>query len=89
MKNKLKMSDYYIFSCPHCLEDIIVFKNELNCRIFRHAILKSNFTQVNPHASFEECQNLISNNLIFGCGKPFEIINSKENKLIAVECEYK
>lgn len=83
------MSDYHIFTCPHCLDDIIVMKNELNCRIFRHATLKSNFSQVNPHASFEECQKLISNNLIFGCGKPFEIINSKENKLIAVKCEYK
>ena len=83
-------TDCYIFTCPHCADEIVVMKNELNCRIFRHAILKSNYKQVNPHASLEECEHLISNDLIFGCGKPFEIVFSeKDRTLVAVKCEYK
>jgi hypothetical protein len=81
-------SDFYIFICPHCKEEIIVIKKELNCRIFRHGIYKNNYQQVNPHASFDECKYLIENNLIFGCGKPFEVVEHN-NSLIAVVCEYK
>jgi len=83
----MNKDDFYIFVCPHCKVEIIVKKNELNCRIFRHGVLKRNYTQVNPHASFEECQRLIQTDQIYGCGKPFEIIE-KDGNLIAVICDY-
>ena len=35
-----------------------------------------------------ECENLISNNLIYGCGKPFKIIKNSENIWIAIEYDY-
>jgi hypothetical protein len=76
------MSDFYIFICPHCTGEILVHNNELNCRIFRHAVLK-NGNQINPHAPKEECERLIKNNEIYGCGKPFQVIGDK-----AVECDY-
>lgn len=65
-----------IVTCPHCKEYVEIL--ELNCRIFRHGIYKNNNQQMNPHASKEECEYLIDNNLIYGCGKPFiiEIINT-------------
>ena len=80
--------DIYIFICPYCHEDIVVIKKELNCRIFRHGVLKSNYEQVNPHATLQECEYLITNNLIFGCGKPFQIIEKKNGELEAVICGY-
>jgi len=55
----------------------------LNCKIFRHAIFKNGGIQLNPHASKEECDKVIKDNLVYGCAKPFEIINEK-----AVKCEY-
>jgi hypothetical protein len=82
------IEDFYSFECPNCNLEIIVGKNELNCHIFRHAYYKNNFQQVNPHLSFEECQKLIENDLVFGCCKPFEIIY-KNNQMLAVKCEYK
>ena len=74
-----------VLTCPHCSEFIII--EQINCGIFRHGILKSNNTQINPHACKEECDNFINNNLIYGCGKPFRIIK-KEDKFFIEICEY-
>jgi hypothetical protein len=74
-----------IVTCPHCKEYVEIL--ELNCRIFRHGIYKNNNQQMNPHASKEECEYLIDNNLIYGCGKPFmiEMIDNTYNPFI---CDY-
>jgi hypothetical protein len=80
--------DFYVFNCPHCKDEIIVAKNELNCKIFRHAVFKHNYEQVNPHLPFIECQKLIAEDKVYGCCKPFEIIN-KNDKLFVVICDYK
>ena len=81
-------------TCPHCSDFILI--EHINCAIFRHAILKSNGQQINPHETEENCNYLIKNNLIFGCGKPFRIITNDTNdisktndiKYIAVICDY-
>ncbi len=79
---------YYHFLCPHCQVSIIVYKNELNCRIFRHAILKESYKQVDPHLSKEQCDLLYSNNKVFGCAKPFQIIIDDKMQFIAQVCDY-
>ena len=57
-------NDNYIFDCPHCNGIVLVAKTEVNCQIFRHGCIKSNGQQVNPHASKEECELLLSENLV-------------------------
>jgi hypothetical protein len=74
-----------VLICPHCSEFIII--EQLNCGIFRHGTLKSNNTQINPHASKEECEHFINNGLIYGCGKPFRIIKEGDKFIIEI-CEY-
>jgi hypothetical protein len=74
-----------IVYCPHCTDPVEII--QLNCCIFRHAILKSNHLQINPHASFEECSKLKSNDMIYGCGKPFKIIIN-DSELTAIICDY-
>jgi hypothetical protein len=71
--------------CPHCNGTIII--EELNCKIFRHAILKENGNQINPHAPKEECENYIEKDLIYGCGKPFNVV-FKDDKYVAEICDY-
>lgn len=71
----------FVVTCPHC-SDIVAIA-ELNCRIFRHGILKANFQQIDPHASEALCAFYVANNLIYGCGKPFTIIDN-----LAVACDY-
>ena len=71
-----------IVECPHCGASVII--EALNCRIFRHAIFKSTGMQINPHASKAECTKTISEDLIYGCGKPFQV--NIDN--VAVECDY-
>jgi hypothetical protein len=62
----------YVFNCPHCQMLVQVPRDGLNCQIFRHGVLKSNpDVQVPPHASQAECEQLVANGLIYGCGKPF------------------
>ena len=64
-------------TCPHCgtIIEIISF----NCEIFRCGIIKANNTQIDPHLSKEKCDELIKNDAIHGCGKPFRIkkVNGK------------
>jgi hypothetical protein len=67
--------------CPHCNGMVII--EQLNCAIFRHGIFKNTGKQIPPHASKEECDNWVKNNDIYGCGKPFQVIENK-----AVVCEY-
>ena len=71
--------------CPHC-EDFIEI-NQINCAIFRHGTLKSNGHQIPPHLPKVQCDDLIKQNLIFGCGKPFRV-NIEDGKLIAIICDY-
>lgn len=74
-----------IINCPHCNEQIII--DELNCKIFRHGVIKTTGQQINPHTSKIDCDNYIQNNLIYGCGKPF-IINIINNNYKVEICDY-
>jgi hypothetical protein len=65
-----------LVTCPHCREYVII--SELNCAVFRHGYDK-NFEQIPPHATQKECALLT----VYGCGKPFEIVNG-----VAVKCDY-
>jgi hypothetical protein len=79
------MSNDIVVICPHCNQNVLIEK--LNCKIFRHGILKLNNNQIDPHSSKELCDNLIENELIFGCGKPFKIIRNNY-EFIAIVCDY-
>lgn len=78
----------FVFECPHCSCYIQVEANQVNCQIFRHGVYKSTGIQINPHASKIECEQLVSQNLILGCGKPFRFI-MKDDKWSCVDvCDY-
>ena len=89
----------HYFICPHpeCGGMVEVPPNQLNCKIFRHGIYKTNIpgtivkkgTQVHPHAPKELCDYLRENNLVYGCCKPCRIttINS-DGSLVAEICDY-
>ena len=70
-----------LINCPHCNQ--LIFIVELNCCIFRCGIFKSNFNQIPPHLSKRDCDELVKQNLIYGCSKPFRINNNK-----ALICDY-
>lgn len=87
--NEVKIVDEtLVFECPHCNEEVIVLRAEINCAIFRHGVIKHNFEQVNPHLPKHECDKLFAENIVYGCCKPFEII-IKDDKYYVVQCEYK
>lgn len=89
MKQLKLVDEFYYFNCPNCDMEIIVNKNELNCKIFRHGIYKDTYEQVNPHLPKIFCDKLFEENKVIGCCKPFEIINDNKGELIAVICDYK
>jgi len=71
-----------LVTCPHC--QCYIFIEKLNCRIFRHGVFKLSGQQIPPHLDKVECDKLISEQRIYGCGKPFRI----NNELIAEICDY-
>ncbi len=64
----------FIVECPHCLMMIEI--TEINCAIFRHGVYKKNNKQINPHMSKADCDKLFNQGKIYGCGKPFKIIQN-------------
>ena len=77
--------DQPVLICPHCKDFILI--EQLNCGIFRHGVLKTTGKQVDPHASKEVCDDYITKELIYGCGKPFRIV-LKDNEFEITVCEY-
>ena len=84
MNTNQEDKEYLIFKCPNCDMFIEVNKNETYCCIFRCAIMKESLIQINPHTNKEECDRLKEEDLIYGCSKPFKIIDKK----YAVKCDY-
>ena len=85
-KNKIfhdKEDDIFYFLCPHCGLMIQVPRNEIRCTIFRHANFKKDMSFVPPHASQQECERWLNENLVYGCAKPF-----KFNGNIVEKCGY-
>jgi len=74
-----------ILYCPHCESAFIMEK--LNCGIFRHGIYKKNGKQLDPHSSKEVCDKVTEENLIYGCGKPFQIVQ-ETGEYIVKKCQY-
>jgi hypothetical protein len=74
-----------IVICPQCKEFVLIKK--INCAIFRHGILKKNGKQIDPHSPKDLCEYYIKNDMIYGCGKPFKIINNNGNLETEV-CDY-
>ena len=72
-----------IIKCPHCNQTIIIEEKDINCAIFRHGVYKSNFKGIDPHLCKEKCDQLIKENKIYGCGKPFKLENNNP-----VICDY-
>jgi len=70
----------FVFDCPHCSGVVLVAQNEMHCRIFRHGVFKSNGAPINPHASKVECDRLLECNLIYGCGKPFQVFFTRNEQ---------
>lgn len=76
--------DIYL-TCPQCGGTIQVEK--LNCGIFRHGFFKKTKKQIPPHATLKQCQEYVKKGLIWGCGKPFQVIK-KDNTFIILHCGY-
>jgi hypothetical protein len=68
-------------NCPHC--DMLIEIVELNCRIFRCGIFKISGVQIPPHALKTECDRWASTGKIYGCGKPFLMLDTGP-----VVCDY-
>ena len=79
-----------IVSCPHCGQVIEIL--ELNCRIFRCGIYKDSFQQIDPHLCKELCDSLAKQQKIFGCGKPFQLVDGKDSSgnpiFVSHQCGY-
>lgn len=75
----------FIIICPHCNGERFI--EQLNCGIFRDGVFKHNLEQIPPHSTKEECDKYLKNDMIFGCGKPFQI-TIENNEINVQKCDY-
>ena len=79
--------DIYVL-CPRCTGCVVVARAQLNCRIFRHAVLKATLQPIHPHAPREMCDALVAADAIVGCAAPFQIVQQPDGTFTAVACDY-
>ncbi len=79
--------EFILVVCPNCKNLMQIFKKDFNCKIFRHGVYKKTYTQIDPHLKKAACDNLIKNNLIYGCAKPFQLYTIN-NSYYAKKCDY-
>lgn len=72
-KATISLSPILFLKCPTCGVGIMVSENEINCKIFRCGVGKLTGEAIPPHLSEKECKYLVEQDLIFGCGSPFEL----------------
>ena len=78
------LSDFHVISCPHCDVTIVVAKNEVACAVFRCGVLKDSLVGIPSHASQQQCEQLVQQNKIYGCGKPFRLVAGNNAEI----CDY-
>lgn len=61
--------DKHLYFCPNCYQMIQI--EAINCGIFRCGVMKDTMLQIDPHLSQEECEALVLEDKIYGCGRPF------------------
>jgi hypothetical protein len=77
MSTNEDLTNEMVIMCPHCKEPIVIEK--LNCGIFRHGTIIQTGQQMNPHETREMCDFLFANKKIYGCGKPFQIVMTRDD----------
>ena len=75
----------FVVECPHCKCQIFI--EQINCAIFRHAVYISNNQPIPPHSSKEVCEQLVFENKVVGCAKPFKLVQ-QNGQWTAIVCEY-
>lgn len=75
------------FPCPHCECQVLVEVKDLNCCIFRHGYYKVENVQVESHASKEQCDQLVMDDKVLGCCKPFKILSDGISYKVTI-CDY-
>lgn len=75
-----------LVNCPYCEQSILIL--EVNCGIFRCGIYKESWNQLPPHSSKEECERVLSEGLIFGCGGPFQVRVDNTGETVVEKCDY-
>jgi hypothetical protein len=79
------MSDPLLVNCPHCQQ--LIHVEQINCSIFRCGVEKQTGQQIPPHLPKPECDRIVAEGHIYGCGKPFRV-EKNENGLEAIICDY-
>jgi hypothetical protein len=87
-KPLFKSSEDFMVECPWCSDAIAVPTNGVKCGIFRHGHFKKNGKQIPPHASKALCDQWSENDLMWGCGKPFQLRKDDDGRFFATQCGY-
>lgn len=85
------IDNVYNFFCPHCKAATQVLPQQINCKIFRHAVFKINNVPINPHLPKSQCDDLIKRDIVRGCAGPLEFITDSRDlsKFTVQICDYK
>lgn len=82
----MSMNNSTVLTCPYPDCNITIEVVEINCAIFRCGVYK-NVTdygkQIDPHLPKQQCEQLKKEDKIWGCGRPFKLVDGK-----LIECDY-
>jgi len=81
-------SDILTCHCPYLDCNVAIEVVEINCAIFRCGVYKNQTDphygkQIDPHLSKQDCDRIKKEDKIWGCGRPFKLVNGK-----LIQCDY-
>ena len=62
-----------VIMCPYC--GLVSEIEQINCGVFRCGYYCNSLLQIPPHLSEEEGNRLVKEKKIYGCSRPFKIVD--------------
>ena len=73
-----------VVHCPHCRLPASITSQEIDAGAIYHGVMKKNGHKIQKRIPPEWVQYLKSNDLIYGCGKPFMVLRKSSVQFEAV-----
>lgn len=90
MKMNIRLDDIQYHSLPLKIGDTVSVKSDTESKLEPGIVVSVHQgTQINPHAPQAICDDLVEKGLIWGCGKPFQLLRGSSGMVeYAVKCGY-
>lgn len=75
---------FYCCPWPDCPMEFMIADSEIHCGIFRCGVMRGSGDQIAVHATKEQCQRMLAEEMVYGCARPFTITKDPESGVFQI-----